>query len=182
MAIDTYITNVIHFSHSNDTDTLYGVVRNVSKQVRDVANGEWDSHPASGSLDDYDISAAVASGGLWSGNFPEIANGFCIYQIRNKAGGTPDFDDEIIGTVKGYWNGEVFAAISLDANGRLDVGKLAGSSDSLDRLVTSTKVIVNKAVQDKTTGAIDYYEDDEIAVALTHTPADGESTITRIPG
>jgi len=126
MAADTYIENVIQYNHSNDTDTLYGIVRNIAKEIRDVANGNFEAHPASGSLDDYDISAGVASGGLWSGSFPEITNGFYIYQIRLRAGATPDFADIVLGAVKGYWNGAVFAEFNVDAAGRIDLGKWLG--------------------------------------------------------
>jgi len=44
----------------------------------------------------------------------------------------------------------------------------------------AAKVLVNKAVQSKATGAIDYYDDDGETVILTHTPTDAESTLTRI--
>ncbi len=116
---DTYKSNVVQSSYTNDVDVLYGVVRNVSKQIRDVANGEWDSHPASGSLDDYDISAGACSGGLWSGAFPkEVSKGYYIYQIRKRAGATPDFDDDVIAAVKGYWNGTILKVISTADIGR----------------------------------------------------------------
>lgn len=45
----------------------------------------------------------------------------------------------------------------------------------------AAKSLINKAVQTKATGAIDYYDDDGQAVILTHTPTDAESTITRTP-
>ncbi len=45
----------------------------------------------------------------------------------------------------------------------------------------AAKVLVNKAIQNKVTGAIDYYDDDGQAVILTHTPTDSQSSITRIP-
>jgi len=45
----------------------------------------------------------------------------------------------------------------------------------------AAKTLVNKAIQNKTTGAIDYYDDDGETIILTHTPTDGESTITRTP-
>ena len=48
-------------------------------------------------------------------------------------------------------------------------------------LEKSAKVIINKAVQTKATGEIDYYDDDGETVILTHTPTDAESTITRMP-
>jgi hypothetical protein len=45
----------------------------------------------------------------------------------------------------------------------------------------AVKVLVNKAVQTKSTGAIEYYDNDGQTVILTHTPDDTESTITRTP-
>jgi len=68
-----------------------------------------------------------------------------------------------------------------DADGRVDIGKIDGSEDNLTRLIKSTKLLVNKAIQNKITNTIDYYEDDSETVALTHTPTDNESTIERNP-
>ncbi len=45
----------------------------------------------------------------------------------------------------------------------------------------AAKMLINKAVQDKSTGAITYYDDDGETVILTHTPSDLEATITRTP-
>lgn len=45
----------------------------------------------------------------------------------------------------------------------------------------AAKILVNKAVQTKSTGVIEYYDDDGQTVILTHTPTDGESSITRTP-
>ena len=45
----------------------------------------------------------------------------------------------------------------------------------------AAKMLTNKAVQDKTTGEIVYYDDDGVTPILTHTPTDAESTITRTP-
>jgi hypothetical protein len=43
----------------------------------------------------------------------------------------------------------------------------------------AAKVLVNKAVQDKITGAISYYDDDGQTLLLTHAPSENESSITR---
>jgi hypothetical protein len=43
----------------------------------------------------------------------------------------------------------------------------------------AAKVLVNKAVQDKVTGQIRYYDDDGQAVILTHTPSEGEEQLVR---
>ena len=48
-------------------------------------------------------------------------------------------------------------------------------------LNTVGKMFVNKAVQNKNTGVVQYYDDDGETVILTHTPDDGESEITRMP-
>jgi len=53
-----------------------------------------------------------------------------------------------------------------------------GSDDLFEK---AAKVITNKAVQDKSTGAVDYYDDDGQTVLLTHTPNEDQSNITRIP-
>jgi hypothetical protein len=45
----------------------------------------------------------------------------------------------------------------------------------------AAKTLVNKAIQNKITGAINYYDDDGETIILTHTPTDAESTITRTP-
>ena len=45
----------------------------------------------------------------------------------------------------------------------------------------AAKLLINKAVQDKSTGAIDYYDDDGSVIFMTHTPTDAEATITRTP-
>jgi len=45
----------------------------------------------------------------------------------------------------------------------------------------AAKVLVNKAIQNKSSGVISYYDDDEQTVLLTHTPNEGETTITRTP-
>ena len=45
----------------------------------------------------------------------------------------------------------------------------------------AAKVLVNKAVQDKLTGAVQYFDDDGETVILTHTPSEDESSISRTP-
>jgi len=140
MAADSYISNAVQYGHDNDTDIIYGVVRNVAKQARDVANGAWDTYDGA-DLGDYDISAAVASGGLWSGDFPvEVANGFYIYQFRIRAGANPAEGDILVDSRKGYWNGSIFSSSALDANGRVDISKIEGV-DATDQIVIAIKTM-----------------------------------------
>lgn len=123
------MSNEFQYGHDNDDDVLYGELRNTAKQVRDVVASEWDTHPASGSLDDYDIGTGTASGGLWSADMPSgVSAGFYILQMRIRLTGTPDCSDPIIGWKKGYWNGTVFAELSLTVAGQVDVGQWLGSA------------------------------------------------------
>jgi len=43
----------------------------------------------------------------------------------------------------------------------------------------AAKVLTNKADQDKVTGRVQYYDDDDETVILTHTPTDDNQTITK---
>jgi len=45
----------------------------------------------------------------------------------------------------------------------------------------AAKMLINKAIQNKATGAIVYYDDDGETPLLTHTPTDSASEITRTP-
>lgn len=66
-------------------------------------------------------------------------------------------------------------------------GWAEGVSAQVDTALTdmdldkAAKVLVNKAVQNKLSGTITYYEDDGVTTFLTHTPSDEEATITRTP-
>lgn len=56
-----------------------------------------------------------------------------------------------------------------------------GGVNAAGKALLAAKSLVNKAVQNKATGAIDYYDDDSETVILTQTPDDGQSTIVRVP-
>ena len=73
-----------------------------------------------------------------------------------------EIDDEAVNAV--------LASFSIE-------NRFAGSS----LFEKAAKMLTNKAVQTKTTGVINYYDDDGETVILTHTPTDAESTITRTP-
>lgn len=67
----------------------------------------------------------------------------------------------------------------FDKDSRVDVGDIEGGDAGL--LQKAAKMLLNKAVQDKLTGAIRYYDDDGETVILTHTPSENESSLTRMP-
>lgn len=82
-----------------------------------------------------------------------------------------DYSVVLVGAViDGETVNAVLATFSIE-------NRFAGSS----LFKKAAKVLTNKAVQNKSTGAIDYYDDDDQTVILTHTPTDTESTITRTP-
>jgi hypothetical protein len=107
--------------------------------------------------DDYDISLTDKSGSRYVGDFDSnTPAGRYSIQIFLQAGANPADGDSLIASDEIIWSG---------------TGK-----------ITADKLLANKAVQDKTTGQIKYYDDDGQTVILTHTPDDAEATITRTPG
>jgi len=73
-------------------------------------------------------------------------------------------------TIDGETVNAVLATFSIE-------NRFAGSS----LFQKAAMVLTNKAIQNKNTGTIDYYDDDGQSVILSHTPTDAESTITRTP-
>lgn len=148
---DIIRTEKVQFNHTNSTDVLYGSIRKEDKTIRDVVNSAWDAFPGAGSLDDYDINAAVASGGLWSGGFVDLPDGIYLYEIRIRDTGTPAFNDTVAGSCKGYWHQadrlftSVYAKIDGDVIATLGpetviVGDKAGfqlAADGLDVISTT---------------------------------------------
>lgn len=96
--------------------------------------------------------------GLYFGDAPghtNFAKGRYLVVLYLQNGTSPSLDDQFLGMRELNWQGD---------------GEL-----------TALKILVNKAIQNKTTGAINYYDDDGETIILTHTPTDGESIITRTP-
>jgi len=48
-------------------------------------------------------------------------------------------------------------------------------------ILKASKVILNKAIQTKASGAVVYYDDDGTTPLVTHTPTDSSTQITRTP-
>jgi hypothetical protein len=84
-----------------------------------------------------------------------IPTGRYSIQIFSQAGSNPADSDNLVGGGEIVWSG---------------VGE-----------VTSDKLLANKAVQNKSTGEIKYYDNDGQTILLTHTPTDAAATITRTP-
>jgi hypothetical protein len=150
------MANEIHIDYTSG-NTLYAVVRNGAGDVWYPAGQVFESWGMGGrTADDYDISLTDKSGSRYVGDFDvNISAGEYSVQVFLQAGADPADGDSLVGGGEIIWSG---------------TGE-----------VTGEKLLANKAVQNKSTGAIQYYDNDGQTVLLTHTPVDEESSITRIP-
>ena len=156
------MANEIHVDYESGS-TLYFVRHNAAGKVA-LSDGssfeDWGSGSPAHDADDYDVALTEngTAGGHYVGDFDSagsIAAGRYTIQVFLQLGSLPADSDTLLYSGEILWTG---------------TGEL-----------TVDKVLTNKAVQNKTTGVIDYYDDDNATVILTHTPSDGESTITRMP-
>lgn len=150
------MANEIHVNYVSG-NTLYAVVRNVAGAVWHVAGQLFEAWGTGGrTADDYDISLTDKNGSRYVGNIDaNMPAGRYFVQVFLQAGANPANGDNLVAGHEIVWSG----------TGR----------------VTTDKLLANKAVQNKTTGTIKYYDDDGQTVLLTHTPTDAESTIARTP-
>ena len=150
------MANEIHVDYTSG-NTLYAVVRNSVGEVWYAGGQVFETWGTGGrAADDYDISLIDKSGNRYVGNFDSnIPAGRYSIQIFSQAGANPADSDNLVGGGEIVWSG---------------VGE-----------VTSDKLLANKAVQNKSTGEIKYYDNDGQTVLLTHTPTDAAATITRTP-
>lgn len=150
------MANEIHIDYSSG-NTLYAVVRNIAGQVWYAGGQVFETWGTGGrTADDYDISLTDKEGSRYVGDFDSnIPSGRYSVQAFLQAGANPADSDNLVGRNEIIWSG---------------TGK-----------VTCDKLLANKAVQDKTSGEIKYYDDDGQTVLLTHTPVDAAATITRTP-
>ncbi|MGD2093792.1 MAG: hypothetical protein PVH77_02170 [Phycisphaerales bacterium] len=150
------MANEIHIDYTSG-NTLYAVVRNSAGEVWYPVGQVFESWGTGGrTADDYDISLTDKSGSRYVGDFDvNIPAGEYSVQVFLQAGAGPADGDSLVGGGEIIWSG---------------TGE-----------VTGEKLLANKAVQNKSTGAIQYYDNDGQTVLLTHTPVDEASSITRTP-
>jgi len=151
------MANEIHVNYASG-NTLYAIVRNAAGDVWHVAGQAFEAWGTAGrTADDYDISLTDKSGSLYLGSFDtSIPAGRYSVQVFLQAGANPTDGDTFAAGEEIVWSG-------------------TGT-------VTAEKLLANKAVQDKSSGQIKYYDDDGQTVLLMHTPTDTAATITRTPG
>jgi len=140
---------------------LYFVRFNSSGQVALSDGSSFENWGASGhDADDYDVVLTeIGTGsGHYVGSFDAAGNisaGRYIVVVFLRISSVPEDGDIVLGSNEIVWTG---------------TGEL-----------TADKVIANKAVQTKSTGAIVIYDNDGVTPILTLTPTDAESTVTRTP-
>ncbi|MFB0555959.1 MAG: hypothetical protein ACETWQ_21850 [Phycisphaerae bacterium] len=150
------MANEIHVDYTSG-DTLYAIVRNAAGEVWYVGGQVFEAWgTGSHTADDYDIPLTDKGGHRYVSNFDvNIPAGRYSIQAFLQAGANPADSDSLVEGGEIIWSG---------------VGE-----------VTSDKLLANKAVQNKSTGEIKYYDNDGQTVLLTHTPTDAAATITRTP-
>ncbi len=150
------MANEIHIDYTSG-NTFYAVVRNEAGEVWYPGGQVFESWGTGGrTADDYDISLTDKGGSRYVGDFDSnIPAGRYSVQAFLQAGANPADSDNLVEGDEIVWSG---------------AGK-----------VTCDKLLANKAVQNKSTGEIKYYDDDGQTVLLTHTPADTAVTVTRTP-
>ena len=138
-------------------NTLYAVVRDNAGDVWYLGGQVFEAWGTGNrTADDYDISLTDKNGSKYVGNFDSnIPAGRYSVQIFLQAGANPADGDSLVGSDEIVWSG---------------TGE-----------VTADKLLANKAVQNKSSGEIRYYDDDGQTLLLTHTPAETEAVITRTP-
>jgi len=139
-------------------ETLYAVIRNRQGNVWCVLGQVFEVWGTGGrDADDYDIALTDKGGARYVGDFPTIITiaGKYGIQVFLQAGANPANSDELVTSREIFWSGK---------------GE-----------VTAERLLANKAIQDKSSGEIKYYDDDGQAVILTITPDDGKSSIIRTP-
>jgi hypothetical protein len=150
------MSNEIHIDYSSG-NTLYAVIRNGAGDVWYAGGQVFETWGTGGrTANDYDISLTDKGGSRYVGNFDSnIPAGRYSIQAFLQAGANPADSDNLVGDDEIVWSG---------------TGK-----------VTCDKLLANKAVQNKATGEIKYYDDGGQTVLLTHTPVDTAANITRTP-
>ena len=148
------MANEIYAEYASGS-TLYAVIRNKAGEVWYVNSHVFESWGTdSRDAADYCVNLVDKSGSLFIGDFDgNIPAGNYYIQIFLQAGAEPDDSDNLIKCQKFIWSG---------------TGQ-----------ITSEKVLVNKAVQNKSTGEIQYYDDDGQTILVTLTPSEDNESVTR---
>jgi hypothetical protein len=150
------MANEIHADHASGS-TLYAVIRNGLGQVWHPPGQVFEDWGTGGrTADDYVIPLTDKGGSRYVGTFDvSVPAGSYAVQVFRQTGASPADTDPLVGSRGFVWTGS---------------GEL-----------TATKLLANKAVQNKVTGEIDYYDDDDLTVLFTQLAEDAATATARIP-
>ena len=139
----------------------------------------------------FDVSSSVIS---------RSASGLPDVNVEESLGSTPLGTADILAQLLAAFDTAIPGSPTADSvNQRIkaldDLAQASGDGDlaaiktAIDGLAagdlaavrTAVKILTNKAVQNKNTGKVDFYDDDGETIIFTHTPTDSESEIIRTP-
>jgi hypothetical protein len=148
------MANEIHANYESG-NTLYAVVRNKDGYVWYFNGQVFESWGTNGrNADDYNVSLTGKGGSLYTGDFDiNVPPGRYYIQVFLQAGANPADGDSLVESTEFIWSG----------TGR----------------ITSDKLLVNKAIQNKSSGQIQYYDDDGQTVLVTLIPSEDQNSVTR---
>jgi len=139
-------------------NVLYFIERDASGQVWYPAGQVFEVWGGGAGRDkaDYGIAFTDKGGDHYVGTFdPNTPAGRHWVQGFLRLGASPADGDPLIGGGPVRWSGSVE--------------------------LTADKILLNKAVQTKSTGAVVYYDDDGSTPLITQTPSEDSTTVTRAP-
>ena len=150
------MANEIQASYTSG-GTLYAVIRNRAGEVWYIAGHTFEQWGTAGhDASDYALALTDKGGSRYVGSFDtSVSAGTYFVQWFVQAGASPADGDTLVGSRDIAWSG----AAEL----------------------TATKLLANRAVQNLSTRAIDYYDDDGATVIVSHASIDNGLTHTRVP-
>ncbi|MBN1974199.1 MAG: hypothetical protein JW787_11205 [Sedimentisphaerales bacterium] len=148
------MANEIHVNYESE-NTLYAVIRDKAGNAWYVNGQAFELWGTTGrDAEDYCISLTDRNGSLYVGDFNEnISSGRYYIQIFLQAGANPADGDSLIAGKEFVWSG---------------TGE-----------ITPDKLLVNKAIQNKSSGQIQYFDDDGQTVLITLIPTEDNESVTR---
>ena len=149
--------NKIHADYSSG-NALYAVIRDRDGLVWCPAEQAFEVWGEGGNdAADYALALADTGGSHYVGDLDlDIPGGSYSIQVFRQIGAEPADTDTLIDCREMLWTGS---------------GEL-----------TATKLLANRALQDKATGRIDFYDDNGQTLLLTLAPWDTQGFVARLPG
>ena len=137
--------------------TLYAVIRNRAGQVWYPPQQVFETWGTNGhAAEDYDIALIDKTGSRYIGDFDSsVPPGAYDLQVFRQTGAAPADTDALVSSREILWTG---------------TGEL-----------TATKLLANRAVEDRVAETLDYFDDDGQTILFTHTLHEEGSIFTRTP-